>query len=140
MRNLVLDKSAFKFQKLLRASDGFLISSPEYNGSVSGVLKNAIDWASCGNDEFPRTEIFQGKFGAMMTAGPGSFGGLRTLSHLRGILTSVGVNVLATEIAVPFVDIKLGNSDGQDADERTIAILESLGESLVKLLENRMVR
>lgn len=128
---------ALKLQRLLRASDGFLISSPEYNGSVSGALKNAIDWASRPNDEFPREEIFREKFGAIMTAGPGSFGGLRTLAHLRGILTSVGVNVLAKEIAVPFVNEKLNESDGQMMDEKTKINLEGLGESLVKSLKNR---
>lgn len=128
------DESARGFQALLAEHDGFLIASPEYNASLSGALKNAIDWASRRGDTYKRSEVFPGKFAAMITASPGSFGGVRSLSHLREVLTSVGVNVLPNEIAVSFVASKF-NGDGEEmTDERMKRILEDLGASLVEML------
>jgi chromate reductase len=119
-----------EFQRLVRDADAFLVASPEYNGSITAALKNAIDWASRPSGEFPRHEIFQKKFAAIMTASPGSFGGVRTLSHLRAILTSVGTFVLPTEIAVTFAEQKF---DGDRVtDERTKETLENLGAALVE--------
>ena len=80
--------------------DGLLIASPEYNGSLPGGLKNAIDWASRKSDKFGMIEVFKGKTAALMTASPGAFGGIRCLAHLRGVLTIMLVNVLPMEIAV----------------------------------------
>jgi NAD(P)H-dependent FMN reductase len=129
------DEHALAFQKQVRAHDGFLVASPEYNGSITAALKNAIDWASCASSEFPRSEIFQNKFAAIMTASPGSFGGVRTLSHLRAILTSIGTFVLPTEIAVAFAAQKF---DGEIlTDGKTKNNLENLGASLVAVLDTR---
>ena len=128
-----LPENAVRFQELLAQHDGFLIASPEYNGSISGALKNVVDWASRQSGPVKRSETFTAKFAAIMTAGPGSFGGIRALSHLRGVLISVGVNVLSTEIAVSFVGDKF-DSNGQVTDEKTKVSLESLGSSLVQTL------
>ena len=100
------DENALRFQGLLTQHDGLLIASPEYNGSFPAALKNAIDWASRPSDEYERDKVFRGKFAAIMTASPGSFGGIRSLAHLRGVLMSVGVEVLSAEIAVSFVGDK----------------------------------
>lgn len=124
------DERAREFQRIVREADGFLVASPEYNGSITAALKNAIDWASRPSGEFPRSEIFQKKFAAIMTAAPGSFGGVRTLSHLRAILTSVGTFVLPAEIAVTFASQKF---DGDlVTDEKTKETLENLGAALVE--------
>ncbi len=129
------DANALRFQGLLTEHDGFLIASPEYNGSLPAALKNAIDWASRPGDRYPRSEIFQGKFAAIMTVSPGSFGGVRALSHLRGVLMSVGVNVLSAEIAVSFVGSKFDGDSEAMTDEKTKNNLEKLGASLVEMLE-----
>lgn len=128
------DESALKFQGILSEHDGFLIASPEYNGSIPAMLKNAIDWASRPSQTYPRTKVFQGKFAAMMTASPGSFGGVRALSHLRGILTSIGVYVLPMEIAVSFVADKFSNDGKEMTDEKMKARLEDLAAALVEIL------
>src|SRR5438270_11539691 len=87
------DENALAFQGLLTRHDGLLIASPEYNGSLPAALKNAIDWASRPSNKYPRSAVFSGKFDAMMSSSPGSLGGVRSLSHLRGVLTSISVNV-----------------------------------------------
>jgi NAD(P)H-dependent FMN reductase len=129
-----IDENALRFQGLLTEHDGFLIASPEYNGSITGALKNAIDWASRSNDKYKRSEIFQGKIAAIMTASPGSFGGVRALSHLRGVLMSVGVEVLSAEIAVSFVGDKFAGESEEMTDEKAKNTLEKLGASLAAML------
>lgn len=125
-------ETALKLQRLLSEHDGFLIASPEYNGSIPGGLKNAIDWASRKSEEFGQIEVFRYKTAAIMTASPGAFGGIRCLNHLRGVLTIMLVNVLPVEIAVTFVGDKF---DGEEmTDEKTKEILENLGASLVDMI------
>jgi chromate reductase, NAD(P)H dehydrogenase (quinone) len=131
---LGFDQNALKFQGVLVKHDGFLIASPEYNGSLTAALKNAIDWASRPSNEYQKGDVFQGKFAAIMTASLGSFGGIRSLLHLRGVLMSVGVNVLSSEIAVPFVADKFDGNDGKLNDEIAATSLEQLGGSLVEML------
>lgn len=128
------DPTALEFQGIVAAHDGFLVTTPEYNGSVSAALKNAIDWASRPSDVRPRSTVFLGKTAAIMTASPGRFGGLRCLNHLRAILTSVGVHVLPTEIAVPNVH-EMFDGDGEVLlDAATLETIEGLGEALVRVL------
>ena len=129
------DETALKFQRLLSEYHGFLVASPEYNGSLSGALKNALDWASRQSGEFKMGEVFRGKVAAILTASPGAFGGIRCLGHLRTILSILGVITLPSEIAVAKVH-ELYDGDGEEmTDEKMRNILEGLGESLVDLLE-----
>ncbi len=96
-----LPENAIKLKALLRAHDGFLISSPEYNSSITGVLKNAIDWASrAETDDEPSLVAFRGKAAALLSASPGALGGLRGLVHLRAILGNIGVIVLPDQLAL----------------------------------------
>lgn len=127
-------ENAKKLQKLLGEHDGFLIASPEYNGSVPGGLKNMIDWTSRKSDEYGMIEVFKGKAAAIMTASPGAFGGLRCLAHLRGVLTIMLVNVLPSEIAVAKVGSMFEGDADEMTDEKMKGILEDLGASLVDML------
>jgi len=129
------DENALRFQKLLTEHDGLLIASPEYNGSLPAALKNAIDWASRQSDRYKGSDVFQGKLAAIITASPGSFGGIRSLAHLRGVLMSVGVNVLSSEIAVSFVGNKFDGDGEKMTDEKMKELLEQLGVSLVDMLK-----
>jgi NAD(P)H-dependent FMN reductase len=128
------DPEALKFQALLSNYHGLLIASPEYNGSVPGGLKNAIDWASRKSQRFGINEAFKGKFAAIITASPGGFGGIRCLAHLRGILSIMGVTVCPSEIAVTFVAEKFDGDSLEIKDEKTKALLENLGASLADTL------
>lgn len=129
------DENALKFQKLLSAHDGFLIASPEYNGSLPGALKNAIDWASRKSDDYGQIEVFRNKFAAIMSVSPGAFGGIRCLSHLRGVLTILQVNVLPSEIAVAHVGKMFEENSTEMTDEKTRGTLENLGASLARMIQ-----
>lgn len=96
--------AARELKALFRAHHGFLIASPEYNGSVSGVLKNAIDWASRPTDGEPLTALsaFRGKVAGLMAASISPFGGLRGVTHMRQILGTVQTLVATEQVLVPF--------------------------------------
>jgi chromate reductase, NAD(P)H dehydrogenase (quinone) len=79
------------------AADAILFSTPEYNGSVPGGLKNAIDWASR-----PRLEaVLRNKPVAVVGASSGQFGALWAQQDLKRILGVAGARVVGTEIPVP---------------------------------------
>ena len=79
---------ADEFKKRLEANDAFVISSPEYNGSMPGVIKNVIDWAS----RF-RPQPFNEKHGLLMSASPSMAGGNRGLWALRVPLEHLGAPI-----------------------------------------------
>ncbi len=130
------DEKALEFQKLLGEADGFLIASPEYNASLPGGLKNAIDWASRKSDNYEMIEVFKGKFAGILTASPGAFGGIRCLGHLRGVLTIMLVNVLPIEIAVGKVNSMFDGDSEEMTDEKMRDTLHSVGKSLVDMIRN----
>jgi NAD(P)H-dependent FMN reductase len=93
--------NAVKLKDIMKAHEGFLIASPEYNSSLSGALKNAIDWASRKVADETPLACFSGKTAAIMAASPGAVGGLRGLSHLRAILGNIQVLVLPEQKVIP---------------------------------------
>ncbi len=123
-----------RLQGLLSSHDGLLIATPSYNGSLPAALKNVIDWTSRPNEQYQKEDIFPGKVAAIMSASPGSLGGVRALAHLRDVLTSVKVQVLPTEVAVPFVNDHFDGIGGEMLDDQMRKSLESLGASVVEML------
>ena len=99
-RNEGLPPNAGKLKDLMLENHGFLISSPEYNSSISGVLKNTIDWTSRPRDGEPPSVCYQDKIAGLMSASPGGLGGLRGLVHVRAILENMGMMVLPNQVAV----------------------------------------
>jgi len=128
-----LSENAKKFRALLQAHDGFLISAPEYNSSISGVLKNAIDWASRPLPGETPLVCFAGKVVTLMSASPGALGGLRGLVIVRSLLSNIGVIVLPTQVAVPKAHEVFG-PDGKLKDPKQQASIESLGRDLAGFL------
>jgi len=96
-----MPQNVMVFRQILAAHDGFLIASPEYNGSLAPLLKNALDWSSRPTSGIDGIDPYRGKIASIMSASMGPFGGLRSLSHLRGVLSKMGVLVLPEELALP---------------------------------------
>jgi chromate reductase len=113
--------------------DGLLISSPEYNSSISPLLKNTIDWVSRPTEELATLAGFHGKTAAIMAASPGPLGGLRGLVHLRSILSSIGVLVLPDQVTIRNAADAFGD-DGRLKEERWQSNAEGLGKSLARML------
>jgi chromate reductase len=126
-----LPEGARRFKNLLRESDGMLIASPEYNSSVTGVLKNAIDWASRSESEEEAPLVaYRGKTAALFSASPGALGGLRGLVHLRSILGNIGVLVLPDQVSISKAHEAF--EAGKLKDERKTKQVHALAKQLVQ--------
>jgi chromate reductase len=120
-----------QFKAKIRVADALLIVTPEYNYSVPGVLKNAIDWAS----RPPGNNSFEGKPVAIMSASPGTLGGARAQYHLRQVLVSLNMHAInRPEVIVAFADEKI-DEKGNLTDERTMKRIKQLLESLIDWTE-----
>ncbi|MCH7802288.1 MAG: NAD(P)H-dependent oxidoreductase, partial [Chloroflexi bacterium] len=95
-------ESVVELKDRIRQSDAVLFVTPEYNHGISGVLKNAIDWASrAESKDEGMLSVYRGKTAAIMSASPGGFGGARGLVQVRSILSNIKVTVLDDEVTIP---------------------------------------
>ncbi len=127
-----LPEHARRFREALKAHNGLLIASPEYNSSVSAALKNAIDWASRPDSKIPGEPglvAFANKTAAIMSASPGALGGLRGLVHLRSILGNIQVLVLPDQAAINTAH-EAFNPDGSLKDAKKTEQVHKLGAKL----------
>ena len=116
------------FKQKIRAADAILIATPEYNYSIPGVLKNAIDWASRPYGD----NSFEGKPVAIMSAAGGMLGGSRAQYQLRQTFVFLDMHPLnRPEVIVPAVHEKV-DQDGKVTDEKTRQKIRELLEALVK--------
>jgi chromate reductase len=118
------------FIEQLAAADAFLMATPEYNYSVTGVLKNALDWASRqpGPDRPP---ALQGKPAAIMGAG-GRYGTVRAQAHLRYILLHNDVKVLNKPEVMVVRSGDAVDSDGNITDQHVRNQVSELVHALYK--------
>ena len=115
-----------KLKQLFLDHDGLLIASPEYNSSITPLLKNVIDWVSRPAEGEASLAAYKGKVAALMAASPGGLGGLRGLVHVRSILSSIGVIVLPDQIAVSRA-FEAFDDEGRLKDEKQQARVQDLG-------------
>ncbi len=120
-----------EFKKRIREADAILIATPEYNYSVPGVLKNAIDWASRPYDD----NAFYGKPVAVMGASIGMLGTARAQYHLRQCFVFLNMYpVNSPEVMITFADEKF-DENGNLKDEETEGFIKDLLDALVKWTE-----
>lgn len=118
---------AQQLKTLFKQHQALLIASPEYNSSISPVLKNTIDWISREWQGESGLVPYQGKTALILAASPGNLGGMRMLPHLRQILTALGVIVTPKQVSVADADHAF-NEDGslKDAGWMNLAIADFL--------------
>ncbi len=128
-----LPENAKKLKALFVSHHGLLISSPEYNSSITGVLKNVIDWVSRAEtaDE-PPLLAYTGKTCALVSASPGALGGLRALVHVRAILGNIGVFVLPGQVSIPKAD-EAFEENGALKDAQKQKSVQGLARKLVEV-------
>lgn len=122
-----MPQRASEFKEKIKSADAILLVTPEYNYSVSGVLKNAIDWGSrpYGNNSW------EGKPVAIMSASPGLLGGARAQYHLRQMFVTLNMHPLNfPEVMIAAAHQKF-DEQGKCTDEETRKRIRQLVEALV---------
>ena len=125
--------AATKLKQLFLSHNGLLIASPEYNSSISAVLKNAIDWVSRSAPGEPMKAAFVNKVAAIMSASPGGLGGLRGLVHVRSILENISVMVLPDQYALGSAHSAF-NDEGMLIEERSAKTVADISGKLVQTI------
>jgi len=96
--------AARRLKEIFHAHPAWIVCSPEYNGSYTGLLKNTIDWVSSpipGDPDWSSgTKPFAGKVVGLLSASPGALGGLRSLSHLMPLLHNLQCWVTPRQFAL----------------------------------------
>ncbi len=125
-------ESVERFRQRIARADAVLIATPEYNHSIPGVLKNALDWAS----RPPDIPVW-GKPAAIIGVSTGLFGTVRAQSHLRQILTALNMpTVSKPEVMVPLAREKF-DSSGCLTDENSIRFYRELLLALANLVRRQ---
>ena len=121
------------FKAVMKAHQGLLIACPEYNSSITPLLKNAIDWASRPEPGEPGLICFRDKVAVIMSASPGALGGLRGLVHVRAILGNIGVLVLPNQKGIAKAH-EAFDENGQLKDEQQQQEIHQLGNKLATVV------
>jgi chromate reductase, NAD(P)H dehydrogenase (quinone) len=127
-------ENAMRLKALFKTNRGFLIATPEYNTSISGVLKNAIDWLTRSVPGEGFLECFNGKVAALLSASLGPMGGIRAQAHLRQILGGIGVTVIPEHWGVAGATAEKFDAAGDLLDPASQAQVQRVGRSLSTFL------
>jgi chromate reductase, NAD(P)H dehydrogenase (quinone) len=118
-----------RLKAALASADAILISTPEYNSSIPGVLKNALDWASRPLADSP----VRNKPAAVLSSSTGMFGGVWAAAETRKVLAALGARTLEATVAVAKADDRLAN--GVDAE--LLLELRAVVDALSTAVETR---
>ena len=116
-----------RFRSAIAGADGLLFATPEYNGSIPGQLKNALDWAS---RPFPDNAL-RGRPAVVVGASTGLFGAVWAQAELRKVLRTAGAEVLDDELPVGMADSAF-TPDGSLADPDQAAALARVVDRLLQ--------
>lgn len=122
-----LPEGALRLKGRIAAADALLIATPEYNNSVPGTLKNAIDWASR-----PPDNPFRGKVALLMGASPGQFGAVRGVLAVRQILNALNVIVLPQTVQIAHADQAFDEA-GRLKDPKSAALVAKACTELLRV-------
>jgi chromate reductase len=128
----VMPPAVAALKAAIAGADAILIATPEYNGSIPGQLKNALDWASRPPGDSP----LRGKPAAVIGASTGLFGAVWAQAELRKVLAATGARVVEGEVAVGHAQQKF-DADGRLADENLVEQLREVVDALVAAIDAR---
>lgn len=104
-----LPEAAVRLKALFKAHQGLLLACPEYNSSITPLLKNTLDWVSRAHDGESGLVPYEGKLAALVAASAGNLGGLRGLRHVREILTTLQMLVIPKQMGLARADKELAD-------------------------------
>jgi chromate reductase, NAD(P)H dehydrogenase (quinone) len=127
-------ENAVKLKRMFCAHQGIFIASPEYNASITPLLKNTIDWISrVRENKEPPLSAYRNRVFALGAASNGTYGGMRSIMALRQSLElGCGALVIPEQIAVREASHAFDEND-ELKDERSAALLRTLARRLVEL-------
>jgi chromate reductase, NAD(P)H dehydrogenase (quinone) len=117
------DQAVARLREAIARADGVVIATPEFNGSIPGVLKNALDWAS---RPFPENAL-RGKPVAVIGASTGLFGAVWAQAEARKVLGIIGADVIDQELPVGQAELAFAEDGGLLDPEQQAALAELLG-------------
>jgi NAD(P)H-dependent FMN reductase len=125
---------ALRLKQVLSQQAGLLVVTPEYNGSIPPLLKNAIDWASRPTDGEAMLALsaYRGKAAAVMGASLSPFGGMRAVTHLRQILSTVQMLVIPEQVQLPAAHLAF-DEQGALKDAMVAGLVDLTAASLVRV-------
>lgn len=127
-----IPENAVKLGRQIAAHDGLLIATPEYNGSIPPLLKNAIDWVSrIRRDGSHAFRPLAGKPVGLCSSSEGKFAGIRCINHLRAVLVRCQMEVITPECSVAGADQAFAEG-GQFRDDRLHQSMERLCRTLIE--------
>lgn len=132
-----LPETVVRLKALMREHHGFLISSPEYNSSITPLLKNTIDWCSRQAPGEGALACYTGKVAGLVAASPGALGGLRGLVTVRSILGSIGILVVPQQFALSKAH-EAFDANGALKDERHAAQLRDVASAVARVARQTM--
>lgn len=130
-----LPEAVLRFKTVLMAHHGFLIASPEYNGSLTPLLKNAIDWATRPVPDHRPMACFRHKVVGLLSTSPGVFGGVLALAQVRAILSRLGSLVIPEQYPVGDAG-KIFDERGELRDPKQRAAAEAIGARVATVLKS----
>ncbi|MDN3516378.1 NAD(P)H-dependent oxidoreductase [Aquisalimonas lutea] len=125
---------ARRLRAMLAEHSGLVVVSPEYNGFITPLLKNTLDWLSRPDGDEEGLALFRNRVACVLSASPGGFGGMRSLALARQLLTNLGVTVLPDQLAVPRA-AQAFTDNGDLADQGAGKRLDQICHRLVETLE-----
>ena len=123
-----------RLKALLAGHQALLIVSPEYNGFITPLLKNTLDWLSRPDGDQDGLALFRDKLALVLSASPGALGGLRSLTLARQLLTNLGVMLMPDSLAVGRAHEAFSDDDTL-RDERQQAKLQGMAQKFVATLQ-----
>ncbi len=122
--------SVRELKALFVEHDALLLASPEYNGLITPLFKNTLDWLSRKAGDEPAMVAYRGKTAALLAASFGRFGGLRGLVHARALLTNLGVFTVPRQAAIGSARAAF-DEEGQLARDDDVTLVQSVVDALL---------
>jgi len=125
--------AARRLKDLFIEHQALLIACPEYNSSITAVLKNTLDWISRQDGAESGLVPYEGKVAGLFSASPGPFGAVRSLEAVRGVLMSLGCMVIPRRVALPRAHEAFAE-DGTLKDPKQTELVHGLAGEVVRVI------
>lgn len=126
-----LPENARRLRALFKEHRGLLLACPEYNGSITPLLKNTLDWVSRKDGAEPGSAAYKDKLAGLASASAGRWGGVRGLRHVREILTTLGCLVIPDQYCLSGADAAY-DEGGALKDEKARKAAQAVGARLAR--------